>query len=221
MRQQSYNVLRDHYKMHLFSKSVQIFLKFMTRTEVDLSKKKKKSKVHCILHLFLQYILQPQRLKFISLRNQHGELNCLELNNTGHVGAAELFCRLEGWTVQCTLPPNALSIDLSRNYSSPQKPTQSVQRSAPRHPPLQRCIFTLRNLEKVQLWMHPPTSINDRAGPPDPPCWLIKCFLGLVVSLKALWGWLKLALRFVSIVSSSRKLISREILILLLNKVPE
>lgn len=81
-----------------------------------------------------------------------------------------------------------------------------MQRSAPRHPPLQRCIFTLRNLEKVQLWMHPPTSINDRAGPPDPPCWLIKCFLGLVVSLKALWGWFNLALRFVSIVAS-RKLI--------------
>lgn len=69
--------------------------------------------------------------------------------------------------------------------------------------------------------MHPPTSINDRAGPPDPPCWLIKCFLGLVVSLKALWGWFNLALRFVSIVSS-RKLIFfvfREIFLLFLNKV--
>ena len=128
---------------------------------------------------FLRYILQPERLKFISLRKQRGELNCLELNNTGHLGAAELFCRLEGWTVQCTLPPNALSIDLSRNYSSPQKPTQSVQRSAPRHPPLQRCIFTLRNLEKVQLWMHPPTSINDRAGPPDPPLLANKVLLRL------------------------------------------
>lgn len=53
-----------------------------------------------------------------------------------------------------------------------------------------------------------------------PPCWLIKCFLGLVVSLEVLWGWFKLALRFVSIVSS-RKLIFWEILILLLNKVPE
>lgn len=56
-------------------------------------------KVHSLFHIFLQHILQPERLKFIILRKQHGELNCLELNNTGHLGAAELFCRLEGWTV--------------------------------------------------------------------------------------------------------------------------
>lgn len=83
--------------------------------------------------------------KMFSFAEQQGEINCLERNNSGDSWAAELFCRLEGWTVQTPppLPPhpippsNALSIDLSRNYSSAQKPTQSVH-SAPRHPPLQK-----------------------------------------------------------------------------------
>lgn len=38
-------------------------------------------------------------LKTFSLTKHCTELNCLELNNSDHVGAAELFCRLEGWTV--------------------------------------------------------------------------------------------------------------------------
>lgn len=38
-------------------------------------------------------------MKTFSLTKLCTELNCLELNNSGHVGAAELFCRLEGWTV--------------------------------------------------------------------------------------------------------------------------
>lgn len=38
-------------------------------------------------------------MKTFSLTKHCTELNCLELNNSDHVGAAELFCRLEGWTV--------------------------------------------------------------------------------------------------------------------------
>lgn len=42
-----------------------------------------------------------------------------------------------------------------------------------------------------------------------PPCWLIKCLFGSVVSLQAFWGWLKLALTvcysmFVSTASSHK-----------------
>lgn len=55
--------------------------------------------VHGLLILFLHYELQPERLKFIRLSNQHGERNCPKLNNPGHVEAAELLCRLQGWTV--------------------------------------------------------------------------------------------------------------------------
>lgn len=71
----------------------------------------------------------------------------------------------------------------------------------PGTPHFKGAYLLLENLEKVQLWMHPPTSINDRAAPPDPPpCWLIKCFLGSAVSWRAVWAWFKLALRWVSIV---------------------
>lgn len=38
-------------------------------------------------------------MKTFGLTKHCTELNCLELNNSDHVGAAELFCRLEGWTV--------------------------------------------------------------------------------------------------------------------------
>lgn len=47
----------------------------------------------------LPYILEADRLKFISVRKQHGELKCPELHNAGRAGAAEPLCRLQGWTV--------------------------------------------------------------------------------------------------------------------------
>lgn len=60
---------------------------------------------HFIFFFFLRHIFCSRKKVEIyqsgekKKKKQRGELNCLELNITGHLGAAELCCRLQGWTV--------------------------------------------------------------------------------------------------------------------------
>lgn len=121
-----------------------------------------------MFHVFLQYILKLWGLNIFCLRKQHGELNCLQWNNTGHLRAPELFCRLRGWTVECTLPlmPCPLIFPVT---TAPHRNPHNLCRRVLLGTPHFKGAYLLLEIWKVQMWMHPPTSINDGAGPPDPP----------------------------------------------------